>query len=189
MIGAEEAEALAHTWNVSLRAILRALLANGPPGTLNALHAAARARIERNLALKPPPQPSELFAASRKTDPIPTQTLADLLATCRAMVGAGLGFRSLTLFAIVVRATVSLRWSEDGELMQSLAAVDSDISQAIQSCRERLEESDTEVDLSQAQIAATDLKEALVEGERAAQLWGGEFPFIRALANAEALNP
>lgn len=104
------------------------------------------------------------------------------------MVGAGLGFKSLKLFAIVVRATLNLRWSEDGELMQSLAAVDSDISQAIQSCKEQLEEGEMQEDVSEAEIALSDLKQALVEGEHGVQVWNGEFPFIRALANAEALS-
>ena len=43
-----------------------------------------------------------------------------------------MGFASLGILDSVVRATIGLRWKEDGEMSDILALVDADISQAIQ---------------------------------------------------------
>jgi len=48
------------------------------------------------------------------------------------MYGAGMGFSSLGLLSSVVRATLGLRWEDDGDMADILAVVDIDIGQAIQ---------------------------------------------------------
>jgi hypothetical protein len=43
-----------------------------------------------------------------------------------------MGFASLSILAAVVKATVGLRWEEDGEIADTLAEIDADLGQAIQ---------------------------------------------------------
>lgn len=50
-----------------------------------------------------------------------------------------MGFASLGVLVHVVRATVGLRWEEDGDMADMLAVIDADIGQAIQVCRRMLE--------------------------------------------------
>lgn len=45
-----------------------------------------------------------------------------------------MGFSSLGLLSSVVRATLGLRWEDDGDMADILAVVDIDIGQAIQAC-------------------------------------------------------
>jgi hypothetical protein len=161
------------------------MLASGPPGTLDALNLAARTRLQNSLQINPPPQPTELFSAPSgpEDEAAPTQTLNDLLNRCRALLGACLGCEALRMYAIIVRGTHHLRWSGDGDLAQSLAIVDGDIAQAIQSCKEQVESLDRRSDTKDICSAAEDLTNALRESERLAETWNGEFPFVRALDN------
>jgi hypothetical protein len=43
-----------------------------------------------------------------------------------------MGFASLSLLASIVRATIGLRWEDEGDMADFLAVIDSDITQAIQ---------------------------------------------------------
>lgn len=43
-----------------------------------------------------------------------------------------MGFASLAILSSIVKATVGLRWEEDGAMADVLAAIDTDISQAMQ---------------------------------------------------------
>jgi hypothetical protein len=45
-----------------------------------------------------------------------------------------MGFASLGILSSIVKATVGLRWEDDGAMAHVLAVVDADISQAIQVC-------------------------------------------------------
>ena len=59
-------------------------------------------------------------------------SLHDLLTRARSLYGAGLGFASLGLLSSIVRATIGLRWDDDGDMADILAVIDADIGQAIQ---------------------------------------------------------
>ena len=85
------------------------------------------------------PSPEGLFDSDRSRGAnytMPTDTLRRVLSRARALYGAGLGFASLRVLAVVVRAANGIHWAEGGELETTLAAIDVDISQAIQSCKE-----------------------------------------------------
>lgn len=62
----------------------------------------------------------------------PTPQLTEALARARTLYGAGMGFASLRILETIVRATLGLRWEAEGDMADSLAVVDADISQAIQ---------------------------------------------------------
>ena len=62
----------------------------------------------------------------------PTELLHDTLANVRSLYGAGMGFCSLAILASIVRATLGLRWEEEGDMADILAVIDVDIGQAIQ---------------------------------------------------------
>ena len=115
----------------SLRSICRNLLATGPPGIAPAFLSAARSRLRQTN--KPPPSPYGLFRRQTRDDPAtPLPHLHDLLTRARSLYGAGLGFLSLSVLASIVRATVGLRWEDDGDMADILAVIDADIGQAIQ---------------------------------------------------------
>ena len=58
--------------------------------------------------------------------------LHDLLTRARSLYGAGLGFASLAVLSLIVRATIGLRWEDEGDMADILAVIDADIGQAIQ---------------------------------------------------------
>ena len=62
----------------------------------------------------------------------PTEYLYDALTRARKLFGSGLGFASLGIFTAIVWGTIGLRWDETGEMANILAAIDGDITQAIQ---------------------------------------------------------
>ncbi|KAG9126381.1 hypothetical protein FRC07_003656 [Ceratobasidium sp. 392] len=170
-----------------LRAIVRSLLATGPPSTASAFSAVARTRLAQSCP-KTPPHPSSLFSlVAHTSDPRPTPALYDLLARARAHMGAGLGFHSLTLLVVIVRATVDLRWTEDGPLADTLAVVDGDIAQAVQSSKEELLAGRVE-DMNLARKVVDELRTAMREVELVVELWGADFPYERGLANLECLK-
>jgi len=111
---------------------MRTLLATGPAGFSPAFQNAARSRLRKTTAsLKL--NPYTLFrrqTGHREAEPLPP--LFEILSRVRSLYGAGLGFSSLSLLAQVVRATVGLRWEEDGDMADVLAVIDADIGQAIQ---------------------------------------------------------
>ncbi|KAF8989350.1 hypothetical protein BDQ17DRAFT_1314368 [Cyathus striatus] len=166
-----------------LRSITRTLLATGPPGTLPAFIAASRSRLNQTNA-KALPNSRRFFHESSDTTFAPTSYLAESLARARSLYGAGMGFASLEILASVVRASVGLRWQDEGELINALAVVDADISQAIQSCKEEIEGGNV-INISTAKDRVDVLRAALTESLRDVQEWGGEFQFERASASLQ----
>jgi hypothetical protein len=109
---------------------MRSLLAAGPPGVTPAFTHAARSRL-RQTSYKV--NPYMLFRKQTLDSPaIPLQHLHDVLTRARSLFGAGMGFASLSLLASIVRATIGLRWEDEGDMADFLAVIDSDITQAIQ---------------------------------------------------------
>jgi len=109
---------------------MRNLLATGPAGITPAFTNAARTRLRQtNYRVNP----YALFSKqTRDSPPTPLPHLHDVLTRARSLYGAGMGFASLGLLASIVRATVGLRWEDEGDMADFLAVIDSDISQAIQ---------------------------------------------------------
>ncbi|KAJ7082320.1 hypothetical protein C8R44DRAFT_60117 [Mycena epipterygia] len=127
-----------------LRAIVRSMVASATPGIAAALTAAARDRLQQtNARCLAFPDHGALFttpcATTASCGPAPTPLLYDLLKRARALYGSGMGFASLGLLTTAVRATLELRWDREGEMADALAVIDSDIAQAIQSCKEEIE--------------------------------------------------
>ena len=116
---------------ISLRSIVRNLLATGPPGLAPAFTSAARSRL-RQTNSKVHNSPYLFQRQTRDKPSAPTPSLHDLLTRARSLYGAGLGFASLGLLSSIVRATIGLRWEDDGDMADILAVIDADISQAIQ---------------------------------------------------------
>lgn len=124
----------------SLRAIVRGMIATSPPASASSLASLARRRLIQTGATSVP-STEGLFISdgSRGADfNMPTETLRRVLSRARALYGAGLGFASLRVLAVVVRAAEGIRWVEGSELETMLAVIDVDISQAVQSCKEEL---------------------------------------------------
>ncbi|OCH86245.1 hypothetical protein OBBRIDRAFT_797383 [Obba rivulosa] len=164
-----------------LRAIVRGVLATSPPTLASAFTAAARQRLMQTNATAPPCA-ADLFAI-RASDGMaePKRELKEVLARARTLYGAGMGFASLKVLAEVVRATIGLRW-EESEMDNTLAAIDADISQAIQSSREELE-GDRVTDLDRAREAVNVLRAAVTESQKDAGVRGVGFPFERGAAS------
>ena len=115
----------------SLRSIVRNLLATGPPGLAPAFTSAARTRL-RQTNSKVHNSPYLFQRQTRDKPSAPMPSLYDLLTRARSLYGAGLGFASLGLLSSIVRATIGLRWEDNGDMADILAVIDADIGQAIQ---------------------------------------------------------
>lgn len=128
------------------------------------------------------------------TDPSFTLHAQELQSRARALFGAGLGLSSLPLLTLLINGTQSLRWSEDGSFVDSLAILDGDVSQAIQSSLEEMATmalSESGMDAAWAEEgrkAVYDLQATLKACETEVEAWNGEFPFQRGLANVEWLE-
>lgn len=145
-----------------LRAIVRGTLAAGTSGVSTTLTATARARLLQTKAVVPP-APEELFTIRLEDGiKIPTPELAKVLSRIRTLYGAGLGFASLRLLAVVVRGSRGVLWDDGSHLEELLASVDTDISQAIQSSREELDGGRVG-DLAKARGAVDELRGAVEE--------------------------
>ncbi|KAG1788914.1 uncharacterized protein HD556DRAFT_1311668 [Suillus plorans] len=168
----------------TLRAITRNLLATGTPSLAAAFTAAARSRLRHTNARRIATTNGLFTTSQNGIHAIPTQELDNALARARSLYGAGMGFASLAILSSIVKATVGLRWEEDGAMADVLAAIDTDISQAMQSCKEELEGgrvSDTAI----PQEAIGNLWSDIGESARDVEIWGGEFPFDRASNSIE----
>ncbi|KAH9945678.1 hypothetical protein B0H21DRAFT_424762 [Amylocystis lapponica] len=164
-----------------LRAVVRTTLATSPPSVTLAFTTTARRHLERANARAP--ACGKLFM---KTAPaglaVPAPELHGVLSRARTLYGAGMGFASLKLLTQVVRATVGARWDEDGETADRLAAIDADITQAIQSAKEEMAGGRV-ADGEAARAVVVDLHAALQTSSRDVEEWGGEYPFERAGAS------
>lgn len=96
-----------------------------------------------------------------------------------------MGFASLRLLTEVVRRTLGIRWHEDDEVADTLAVIDSDITQAIQSCKEEITRIRGESDFNEAREIVTELRACIEESKDDVNSWGGEFPFDRASASLD----
>ncbi|EMD32713.1 hypothetical protein CERSUDRAFT_118460 [Gelatoporia subvermispora B] len=165
-----------------LRAIVRGMLATSPPTVASAFTAAARQRLVQTNATAPP-SAGALFAV-RPGDGMaePKRELKEVLSRARTLYGSGMGFASLRVLAEVVRATVGLKWEEESDMDHILAAIDADISQAIQSSREELE-GERVTGLERVRGDVNVLREAVSESQKDTAARGIGFPFERGAAS------
>ncbi|KAF8512091.1 hypothetical protein BU17DRAFT_96600 [Hysterangium stoloniferum] len=164
-----------------LRAVIRSLLSTFP-ATHAQFNCIARARLKQTMAKATLPAQSSLFA-SRGGIVVPTHHFGEVLSHARMLFGAGLGVDSLPMLTYVIRATFPLRWTtaDNDPLLPHLAILDSDLSQAIQSCKEELAAGllQTEEEMNGVKMSLEDLFRALEESRRLVENWGGEFCFDR----------
>ncbi|KZT67170.1 hypothetical protein DAEQUDRAFT_713865 [Daedalea quercina L-15889] len=166
-----------------MRAVVRTFLATSPPSVTAAFHDAARRRLDKMNAKQLSPS-TQLFSKSVDGFSHPTPELATVLRRARSLYGAGMGFASLALLTQVVRATLGMRWQEDGDTADILAHIDADITQAIQSSKEE-SAGGRVTDLSGARATVSELQNALVHTDRDAEMRGCESPFERALVSMQ----
>ncbi|CAL1697492.1 unnamed protein product [Somion occarium] len=163
---------------VSLRAIVRRTLATNPPSLAACFSEAARERLLQTNATS---RPAGILFTKNEADgrTIPGPDLRPTLIRARTLYGAGLGFASLRLLAVVVKATQGHMWDEGGYLENILAEIDADISQALQSSREELDGGRVG-DMAMARQAMEELRAAVKESQAGVEGWGGVYPFDRA---------
>ncbi|KAI9457363.1 hypothetical protein HD554DRAFT_2142888 [Boletus coccyginus] len=167
-----------------LRAITRSLLATGTPSLAASFTAAARSRLRQTNA-KRIATTNGLFATGLDgIHAVPTPELENALARARALYGAGMGFAGLSLLSSVVKATVGLRWEQVGSMADILAIIDTDICQAIQSCKEEFDGGRVN-DIASARETIGKLWTGVEESSSDVEVWGGEFPFDRAANSIE----
>ncbi|KAH9900714.1 hypothetical protein C8Q73DRAFT_742565 [Cubamyces lactineus] len=168
-----------------LRAIVRGLLATSPPSVASAFTAAARQRLVRVKATDIP-DTTDIFVpgSTDNSASAPTEKLDGILVRIRTLYGSGMGFASLKILARVVSATVGLRWEEDGAMEDTLANIDADISQAIQSAKEEIDNNRV-TDLQEAREVVLELRTAVNDSQMDVKKWDGAFPFERAAASLE----
>ena len=122
-----------------------------------------------------------------KAQVVATGMLTGLLSYLRTIYGGGMDFDSLDILLGVARSTTGLRWRADDNLVEMLAIVDADISQAIQSCEEELLNGNVR-DAAAARIALRKLRKALTGCQKDVESWGAEFSFSRGSANADCIQ-
>ena len=167
----------------SLRAVIRTTLASCPPSAASAFTFAARKRLAQTIAKKPLLSPSDLFT-TQHDESLPSEEFKAVLRRSRALYGAGMALASLDVLTSVVRGTLGHRWKNDGKMVDTLAAVDADIAQALQSAREEFgSRRVNEREMARAAVRA--LEETLSASLNDTIGWKGEFPFERALADVQ----
>lgn len=167
-----------------LRAIMRTMLASCPPSTAAAFTTAARKRFAQTSTRHPTPPPAAHFTTRADGLTEASPSLEATLRRARALYGAGMGFASLALLTSVARGTLGRRWDLDGALAATLAAVDADIAQALQSAREEFGAGRV-ADLDAARKTLRDLEETLCASEDDTARWEGDFPFERSLVDVQ----
>ncbi|KAL7278416.1 hypothetical protein PYCCODRAFT_1375398 [Trametes coccinea BRFM310] len=167
-----------------LRAIVRGMLATSPPSVAAAFTAAARQRLVRVKATDVPDMTGLFASGPDGNSAEPTEKLNGVLLRIRTLYGSGMGFASLRILTRVVGATVGLRWEEDGAMEDTLAIIDADISQAIQSAKEEID-GNRVADFQEAREVVEELRSAVNESQMDAKKWNGAFPFERAASSLE----
>jgi len=169
-----------------LRGIVRNLLASSPPSVSARLATIARGRLKHKLSVRGSPAALStlLFLTSKDGSSRPADPFYDTLRAARSMYGAGLGFMALRYLTPAMQQTIGLRWEEDGEMVQSLAFLDSDMTQAIQSGKEELMR-ENGAGVNEARAVVKELRLRLSEALASVKSWGGEFPFERTQASLE----
>jgi len=158
------------------------LLATSPPSVASQFKAIAQCRLKQINAAHLPSL--SLFAQTKDGLSIPTPALEETLTRARSLYGAGMGFVSLRILTEVIRRTIGIRWRDDDEVADILAIIDSDITQAIQSCKEEFDQSRV-LDMSEARDIVKELKSSVGRSMVDVQSWGGEYPFDRASASLD----
>lgn len=169
-----------------LRGIIRELLASSPLSVSAQFAATALGRLKRKLSGCGSPEiPSgPLFYISEEGLSRPTDAFDKILRAARSVCGAGSGLFALQSLTPVIKQTIGLRWEEDGEMANSLAVLDSDMTQAIQSSKEELmREKGAGVD--EAKAVAEELRLRISEVLTSVESWGGKPPFERTEASLE----
>ena len=167
----------------SLRAIVRRTLATNSPSVASSFTEAARERLLQTNATSRPT--GRLFIkADGSHQTIPGPDLRNTLLRARTLYGAGLGFASLKLLAAVVRAIQGHQWERGESLENTLAEIDADISQALQSSREELDGGRV-YDMAIAREAIEELRTAVKDSQKEVEGWGGVYPFDRAAISLE----
>lgn len=100
------------------------------------------------------------------------------------MYGVGLGLTALRHLTPAIQQTIGLRWEDDDEMADSLAVLDSDMTQAIQSGKDELMR-ENGAGLNEARAIVKELRLRLSEASASVKSWGGEFPFERTQASLE----
>jgi len=166
-----------------LRSIARNLLATNPPSFSVAFTEAARSRL-RQTSGRFVVNASALFVHESGGNAAPSDKLKDVLFRVRALYGAGMGFDSLRMLAMIVHASIGLRWEDDSNMSNTLAFIDADIGQAIQSSKEEIEAGRMN-DRERALEIFRDLQTAVKDSMKDVQTWGGEFPYERAKSSLD----
>lgn len=83
-----------------------------------------------------------------------------------------------------MQQTIGLRWEDDGDMADSLAMLDGDMTQAIQSGKEELLR-EKGASVNEARAVVKELRLRLSEASASVRSWGGEFPFERTQASLE----
>lgn len=175
--------------NHSLRTIVRSMLATSPPTVSASFVASARQCLGQTLQ-KSAARQAVLFETTEQDgeyDVKASAKLKGLLAYSRSLYGAGMGIDSIDILTGIVRASSSLRWEPNDTVVDDLATIDADISQAVQSCKEELAGGHVR-DITVARAALRKLRCSLADCRAEVESWGGEFPFSRGSSNADCLQ-
>jgi len=169
-----------------LRGIVRNLLASSPPSVSARLATIARGRLKHKLSGRGSPATiaTPLFLTSKDGFSRPADPFYDTLRAARSIYGAGLGFMALRHLTPAMQQTIGLRWEDDDEMADSLAVLDSDMTQAIQSGREELMR-ENGAGVNEARAVVKELRLRLSEASASVKSWGREFPFERTQASLE----
>ncbi|KAF9791301.1 hypothetical protein BJ322DRAFT_1040958 [Thelephora terrestris] len=172
-----------------LRGIVRNLLASSPPSVSARLATIARTRLKHKLSARGstaiPASSSPLFLTSKDgSSPRPADPFYHTLRAARSMYGVGLGFMALRHLTPAMQQTIGLRWEDDDEMADSLAILDADMTQAIQSGKEELLR-EKGASVNEARAVVKELRLRLSEALASVRSWGGEFPFERTQASLE----
>ncbi|KZT21739.1 hypothetical protein NEOLEDRAFT_1138926 [Neolentinus lepideus HHB14362 ss-1] len=167
-----------------LRAVMRTLLATHSPALASAFTEIARVRLAQVNAYSLSPSASLFLRSPPSGLSKPAPGLNEALTRARSLYGAGMGFASLGLLAGIIRATWGRQWETEGDMVDALAMIDADITQAIQSSKEEIEAGRVP-DLAAARAAVGELSDALNGSASDVMAWGGEFPFERGVASLD----
>ncbi|KAF5358767.1 hypothetical protein D9758_008573 [Tetrapyrgos nigripes] len=150
---------IANATTEDLRSSIRGLLSSGMPGVASAFTMAARQRLDQvDVDSIPGSRPLFEYGISNDGEPLPTDWLFETLAR--------------------------FKWDSQGEMAKALTVVDSDISQAIQSCKEEMDAGRAS-DVEEVRVIVQYLRSAVDQSMMDVESWGGEFPFERASFSIE----
>ncbi|CCM04163.1 uncharacterized protein FIBRA_06325 [Fibroporia radiculosa] len=159
-----------------LRAILRGTIATSPLSVASTLTAVARRQLLQTKAATILPEQQLFITRSADGSTVPSAELPGFLSQIRALYGAGLGFASLKILAMLVKAAEGVHCEEGSELEGLLASIDVDISQAIQSSKEEIE-SGRVMDWHAAKETVDNLREVIKENRKMVESRGKGYLF------------